>query len=71
MKTKQFGKVFALEFWRGVGKGKAYKGVSICTDIATPHSEFDGDWLTLAEAKRLRKNLNDAIVYIEAEKAKK
>lgn len=61
MKTKRFGKVYALEF--RVNSKKPQNGVSVCLD--DDDDPCFGVWLSLREAKKLSENLTKAIAHVE------
>ena len=63
MKTKNFGKAVAFEF---IDNGKLKNGISLRARNVKLKDEFDGDWITLTQAKKILRNLDSAIAYIEA-----
>jgi hypothetical protein len=68
VKKKRFGNVFALEYRSG--DSPLLPGFSITVD-GDADTEFDGNWIRLREAKKLARDLQKAINYVEKSKAKK
>lgn len=69
MKKKRFGNVFALEYRSG--DGPVLPGFSVVLDRDVADGEFDGTWIRLREAKKLARDLQKAIDYIQKSKREK